>query len=254
MIYASYARGFKGGGYSVFTSKSDFDAERVDAFEIGFKLGSSDRRGMLTFSAFENRYYNLQGAATLALADGGIVNRVGNIGSSVARGVEVYGSISPLRRVKLSADISYLHSRYRDYHNASCTIVQLAQEQAACVQNLTGRVTAWAPALSGTMSVQYEFPLNDRLILDLDSDVRFSSAYYVSSAIDPFLKQGAFAKLNARIALRTIDSRWQIALVGRNLTDTYTSNYRATYAGSLGVTQVLPDPPRSIGLQVIYRR
>ena len=47
----------------------------------------------------------------------------------------------------------------------------------------------------------------------------FSSSYIAAANHDPRTYQGSYAKLGARIALGQIDNRWEVALIGRNLTD-----------------------------------
>jgi hypothetical protein len=46
-----------------------------------------------------------------------------------------------------------------------------------------------------------------------------------------------------------MDGRWEIALIGKNLTDEVTSGFRQGLPGSPGTLIVLPDRPRSVALQ-----
>ena len=68
----------------------------------------------------------------------------------------------------------------------------------------------------------------------------FTSGFYVNSAIDPYLYQPAFAKIDARIAVGPMDRRWELAIVGRNLNDRYTGTYRATMGGRLAPLKCCP--------------
>src|SRR3546814_17922646 len=62
--YASYARGFKSGGFNGQASAPDetvgFDPEIADNFEIGAKLGLFDRRLRLNVAAFYVKFNHLK--------------------------------------------------------------------------------------------------------------------------------------------------------------------------------------------------
>jgi iron complex outermembrane receptor protein len=75
---------------------------------------------------------------------------------------------------------------------------------------------------------------------------------------DPFsyntlLDQKAYEKTNARISLGTIDGKWSIAVIGKNLADEATTTFgNDVPLGSLGFDGTYfqhIDPPRTITLQ-----
>jgi hypothetical protein len=70
--------------------------------------------------------------------------------------------------------------------------------------------------------------------------------------------QKSFAKVNARLELGNAEGRWQLALIGRNLTDETT----LSYAGDTPLAQRLfgarsyygfVDPPMSVAIEAAYR-
>ena len=84
------------------------------------------------------------------------------------------------------------------------------------------------------------------------------------SILDENTIQDAYWKINARIALASVDGRWELALIGKNLTDEDTlsastavpfgstntpawniPDFEGTYYGTV-------DRPRSVALQFSY--
>jgi iron complex outermembrane receptor protein len=65
MVYASYSEGFKAGGFNGLSDNfrqlnSPFDAQKVKAYEIGFKSDFFDRKARLNVSAFFIDYGSIQ--------------------------------------------------------------------------------------------------------------------------------------------------------------------------------------------------
>lgn len=250
MIYGTYTKGFKAGGYAQFTSSSEFDSETVDSFEAGVKSQLFDRALTLNVAAFYMKYKNLQEATTITLESGAIRNIVGNVAASKVKGIEVSANLRAGSGVELYADVGYLDAKYSRYPGAPCTIAQSLTLPAPCVQNLAGSVRAFSPKWSGSVGFNFTNNVFDDYEIRLNGNLFFTSGFYVNAAIDPYLYQPKFAKIDARIAFGPEDRRWELAVVGRNLTDKYTASYRTPVGGAQGTTQVLDDPRRSVGIQL----
>jgi outer membrane receptor protein involved in Fe transport len=250
MLYATYTKGFKAGGFAQFTSNSEFDPETVDSFEAGVKSQLFDRALTLNISAFYMKYKDLQEATTITLDSGAIRNIVGNVAASKVKGVEVSASLRVGGGLDLYADVGYLDAKYSKYPGAPCTIAQQLTLPAPCLQDLAGSVRAFSPKWSGSIGFNYNKDIFDDYEIRLNGNIFFTSGFYVNAAIDPYLYQPKFAKIDARIGFGPRDRKWELALIGRNLTDKYTASYRTPVGGALGTTQVLDDPRRSVGIQL----
>lgn len=250
MFYGTYTKGFKAGGYAQFTSGSEFDSETVDSFELGLKSQLFNNSLTLNIAAFHMKYKNLQEATTITLAGGGIQNIVGNVAASKVKGVEVSANWYAADGVQLYAEVGYLDAKYTDYPGAPCTIAQGLTLPAPCTQNLAGSTRAFSPEWSGSVGINLSHDLTDSLEVRMNGNMFFTSGFYVNAAIDPYLYQPSFEKIDARIGLGPQDRTWELALVGRNLTDKFTASYRTPIAGGRGTTQFLPDPRRSVGVQL----
>ena len=83
--------------------------------------------------------------------------------------------------------------------------------------------------------------------------------YLYAANLDPAAKQDAFTLVNARISLANLDDTWELALIGRNLTDETVINF----GGNTPLANVLTDGkgnsyygflnrPRNVALQASY--
>ncbi|MGE3744812.1 MAG: TonB-dependent receptor [Sphingomonadaceae bacterium] len=249
MLYGTYSKGFKAGGYSGFASKAEFDPETVNAFEAGIKASLFDRLLDVNVAIYHAKYRNLQETTTTILPNGSVLQAVGNAASSISKGADLSMTIRPMMGLLLTADAGYLDATFSRYPGAPCTILQSVTLPAPCTQDLSGRPRAFAPKFSGSIGAEYAFDFNDDIEIRSSTNVYFSSAYYVTASIDPYIHQPGYAKVDARIGIGPENRRWEVAIIGKNLFNKYTANWRAAVPSAGGSSQALADPKRSIGAQ-----
>lgn len=248
MTYASYTRGFKAGGFSVLSSET-FNPEHVDAYEIGAK---GTAFGVLSFNValFLSNYKDLQEASQVLSPTGVPTFMIGNSAASRTKGIEFGGSLPLFEGVRLSADVAYLDSRYVDYKNGPCTT--LGSATAGCVQDLSGARRAFAPKFSGNVALSIVQPIGD-LSIRIDPVVAFTSSYLQQSFNDPLYLQPGYAKFDLRVAIGPQSEKWEVALVGRNLTDKQTASFRNAVPTSPGSVLALPDRGRTVAIQASFK-
>lgn len=251
MAYGSYSKGFKSGGFSIGLSKSIFEPETVDAFEVGLKGGLFDRKVDFGLAVFHSKYKDLQETTTIS-TNVGAQQIVGNVGGSVAKGVELNLGTSPVSGLRLTTDLAYLVSKYTDYPGAPCTPLQ-SVNNPTCTQNLSGKARAFAPRWSGNVNLDYRAPIATDLELGLGSTFYFSSRYFQQPIAYRPLSQSAFGKLDLRLSLGSPRGDWEAAVIVRNVTDRQTASYRQLFPVSGGSYAALADPPRSVGLQLTFK-
>ena len=98
------------------------------------------------------------------------------------------------------------------------------------------------------------YRLTGNLELRTNADVNYGDEFFSALDLDPNTKHDANTRVNARIALASVDDSWSIALIGKNLTDEETrvwNNDVPTTASNsyFGV----PERPRSFAIQARYR-
>src|SRR5690606_28716268 len=151
----------------------------------------------------------------------------------------------------LSSDLAYLDARYVSYPGAPCTIAQTL-ERSPCTQDLSGGRKAYAPEWSGNVGASIELPVGEYQ-LKIDPNLYFSSSYFQQASGDPLTLQDGFAKVDLRLGFGPNDGRWEMAVIGKNLTDKSTGSFRNNVPTSPGTTYALSDRPFSLAFQVSIR-
>jgi outer membrane receptor protein involved in Fe transport len=87
----------------------------------------------------------------------------------------------------------------------------------------------------------------------IDPSMYLTSAYFMNAAADPLLRQKGYAKYDLRVGYGPDDSRWEVAFVGKNLTDKETLGVMLEVPGSPGSVEGFPERGRSLALQFTLR-
>jgi outer membrane receptor protein involved in Fe transport len=254
--YASYTRGFKAGGYGGGSTGGEFAPETVDAFEIGLKGDAFNRRLTFALSAFHSQYSDLQESLAEVLANGSVRISVANAASARSQGLELSAGLRLASWLTLHSELTYLDATYRDYPSAPCSSIQNVLGSAAgCVgsrQDLSGKRRSFAPEWSGNMSLEATVPVGS-LTVRASPSMYFTSWFYQSATADDLIRQRGYAKFDMRLGIGSERGGWEVALIGKNLTDRVTASFRQTVSGGLGSASALVDRPRTVALQLTLR-
>ena len=258
MTYFSFSQGFKSGGFDAQNVSGPpdpltFGPEEVDAYEAGVKAAWLNGRLAANLSWYRNEYTDLQ----QAVLQKGITFNVKNVGELVVQGVEFDAIFQITDNLAVNTAIAYLDSEYKDYPDGGCTALQTLQFARSnpgqtCLQDLTGQPSPYSPEFSGFVHARHVLPLPRNLKIVTDLNVYFTDDFEVISDNDPLVTQDSYAKLDARIALGSQGDTWEIAVVGKNLTDKFTRSFANDTPLAGGTFQMLLDRPRSIAIQGRY--
>jgi iron complex outermembrane receptor protein len=212
--YLTYSRGYKGPAYNVFFNMQDRDTpalkpETSNAFELGLKSTSFDKRLQLNLALFHTKYDNYQ-ANYFDTVAGTVVTRLINAGSVVTRGLELDFSAKPLPQWTLSGGAARISARIDEFN---CP----AGAAASCQVN--GKPLPFSPDWKLYVGSDYRILLNNGLVLNLSADYRWQSKVHFDIAQAPDAVQGAYGIVNAGIALSNPAKGWRVALVAKNLAD-----------------------------------
>ncbi|BFM09957.1 TonB-dependent receptor [Simiduia litorea] len=291
MLYATYTTGFKSGGFDVRSNASsdvsvglplsvtsalgqpaspvgvfEFDEEEATSYEVGAKMSLLDGAAELNTAIYYTEYDNLQ----VSIFDGGLGFNVGNAAGAVSQGVELDGRWRVAESLTLTAALAYLDFEFTDYENGECYFRQAEFEPdrvtnaALDMCSFTGKRQAYTPEITASLGGNYRYSFSNGLDFTAAIDLNYSDEYLASTSLDPRLTQDSFMKLNARLALGADNDLWELALVGKNLTDESVLTYgaevptSATLVGAATGQQGLAyygfyDRPRSIALQARVR-
>jgi len=252
MAYATYTKGFKAGGFSATSQGEVFNPETVNSYEIGLKSSLLDRRMTFNIAAFQMDYKDLQESTYVFLDSGTILSVIGNAAEARSKGIELGSSLRLSRHFSLNADIAYLDSIYTHYPTGACTVLQTQQIGASCIQDLSGKQRPFAPEWSGSVGASLSFPVHN-LEARLDPLVYFTSGFFQSSSADDLIRQKGFAKVDLRAAIGPANQSWELALIGKNLTDKLTASFRNPVSSAPGSIAVMPERPRSVAVQFSIR-
>lgn len=251
LLYGRYARGFKAGGFDEDNAQGslpdqEFQREEVDSFEVGFKSTILDGMGRLNVSAFHNKFSDLQ----VSTFDGVASFVVGNAASAITKGLEAELTLQPTDKFDLAVAVGLLDAKYDEFVNGPSIFGGPAST------DLSGRNLQFAPDVTFNFNAGYDVPLNDDLALRFDVNGYNNSGYDVPGDLDPFLAQGSFFKLGGQIRLSSEDGGWDLAVIGKNLTNEKTTAWgNDVPLGNLLGNNYFQfiDPPRTVTLQATKR-
>lgn len=228
-LYAAYKTGFKSGGFAqanLITPLMDADAlrfkpEEAEGFEIGAKGEFFDRRLRLTSAVYRYSFDDLQvqnfDAATVS-------NQIRNAASARTTGLEIEAAFQAGRALELRGAFGYNDGEYTSYPNAPCYAGQPAD--AGCTvtagvpsQSLSGDPLPRAPKVNVSGGFTYDWSISSGLLLSTSGDIRHSSSYETVETLNPAAHQDAYTVFNAGLRLRDQDDKWEVALLGQNLSD-----------------------------------
>lgn len=235
-LFISYKTGFKSGSFNVTgtppaNSETSFNDEKVKGFEGGVKARLLDRHLDVGLAGYYYKYSDLQVGATLNDPTQGFGVRTLNAASAKVYGIDfdLRYRIPSVENLSLNTAISWNHARYKKFDNAQCWGGQMISEgcnllfnpstQLFNAQDLSGRELLRAPEWTATASFDYEFPVSSGIKVALGGGGRYSSSYFTNFLLRDDMVQDSYVKLNARVAIGAEDDRWELALIGNNLTD-----------------------------------
>jgi len=275
MLYASYTTGFKSGGFDVranahpdptinnaFNITSDasttpptvtvrpiegtfeFEEEEVTNYEIGGKFVLAEGAAELNIALFRSEFTNMQ----TSQFDGGVSFNVTNAGEATVQGLEVDGRWAAADSILLRGGFAFIDFEYTDFKNSQCYFGQEDPDDDN-ICDATGKRREFTPELQGNAGIDHTVEFSNGLKLVSTLDVIYSADYLTTPSLDPKFKQDAYTKINARIALSGDDDMWELALIGKNLTDESV----VTYANGLPVATTLTADTSS-GYYAFYER
>lgn len=248
LLYASYNRGSKSGGFTfstgtpydpdgsltiprAFLEGMPFEPEKLDAYEVGAKatLGGNTT---LNVSAFHYDYTDYQ-----AFAQYGPIQTVINLDAKES-GLEAELNSHPVRGLTLQLGVSLLDS----------TVKRVTLPDTVTVED---HDLPQAPDFSANALARYEFDLG-RGSLGLQADMQYSSSFCFTVLCAPVERENPYTVANARISYDT-GSGWGLAAFVNNLTDEQYRVYAFDSSLFSGVVAGVYAKPRTWGVSATYR-
>jgi iron complex outermembrane recepter protein len=217
--YASYARGYKSGGYNSLSFNGEdleFEPENAETFELGVKATLLDRTLRINATVYETRFDNLQ-----VLAFNSIFFDVSNAASATSRGLEAdFQWLTPFEPLQIMGSLGLLDAKYDEYQGAPAPVrnPETGELQIGAQQDLSGKTIAFAPKATATLTPMLSFPLFG-LTAQLAADVLYQGEQFTDTDLDPAARVAAYTRYAARFTLSDEMERWSITIGGNNLSD-----------------------------------
>lgn len=260
LAYASFAHGFKSGGFNLDPAAAAggadprFDSEKVDSYELGIKTTLADRKITANLAVFHMDMTDFQ-----VLEFTGVQFQTFNVAAAKSTGaeLEVVGHFD--LHITMNFSATYANARYPEDCATGITGAALATVQTLCGQSLTN-----APKWSGVAGITYDGPIARsgwgmlaNLNVYYSGDRRTSTTPTEAAppfAPLPFDVQENYFKVNARLGFTTPDERYTFELWGLNLTDEITRGITANTPLRGGAGQrsriAFLEEPRTYGVTV----
>lgn len=294
-MYGAYREGFTSGGFNTvpttLRSAANQALPRVDLSygQMTARGGEAGIKGYLGGRQFlfdlVGYYYKYGGLQLSRYDNASFTQLTQNAGGADIKGVEFSLTVRPkgVPGLTLNGAAAYNRARYTDFIGgcyagqsvaAGCNLnprtPSLPQSTWGTAanpyqdQNQTGQQLFRAPEFSLTAGAAYDYSFSDKLGATIAFDAAYSSAYITQTEANPLNRQAPYWLLNGAVTLNGgSDKPWEVALIGRNLTNKLYvvggSVVGATAAGTgtnvttQGDVLGTASPPRSIVLQLTLK-
>jgi outer membrane receptor protein involved in Fe transport len=264
LLYASYARGYKAGGFNldrvectvgtagcapgsaaVITpiNNTQFGAETNNSFELGEKATLFNRKLLLNASLFYQKYKGFQ-----LNTFNGLVFVVTSVPSVISKGVDADFVWIATNDFSIQGGVTYSDTRY----NLNAAQLATLQAQTGFLGSANSRLSL-APFWSASLSSTYTQPIGDDYKMRFNIGAKYSSGYNTGSDLDPGKYQNGYVLANGRIAFSPRDEHWSLEVWSENLLNTkyqqvaFNSGFQNVPTNATGVLDAFLGAPRTFG-------
>ena len=220
MLYASWAQGFKSGSFDFRANNKNFYVDMPTSFEFNdeeatnWEIGGKFAIGgtaEINATAFFTDYEDLQ----ISIFDGVLGFNVGNAAKAEIVGAEFDLRVAAGDYLTITGGLAYLDFEFTDFLNGQCYFGAPTTPDCPYTGFSNQMVSDW----QGNVTFDLRVPIASSLEFSALLDVFYKGDHHTASTFDPKLIQKAYTKLNARVGIGAESGRWEIAVLGRNLTD-----------------------------------
>ena len=245
MVYASWARGFKSGGFTgrigvAADGDTPYGPEKVDTIEVGLKADFFDRKVRTNLAVFHTNYRDMQVAQIYFDPKTNVQgNRILNAAKSTIKGFELEVQAIPTDGLTLRSSLAYLDTAYKDFLYFDPVAKTFTQLKGEALQN----APKWQAALGANYT--YEMAGGSKIVGDVSWSYT-AKKYYTAILNTPRSTVQPMYYIDALLTYHAPDDRFTIGLWGKNLAD---KRYISTVYDSPGYMGLVGyAPPRQFGI------
>ncbi len=208
----------------------DYKPEKADAYELGAKMkflgGALNWNIALYYTEFEDLQTSQYDGVRFITK---------NAAEATSQGVETDIQWLATDYLTLGLNAAYNKAEYDKYKNTFCKVIAEDGTQAdpSCISgqgDLSGERLERAPEWTGSFRIDWNSPLTAGTRLKVNAAANYSDEYYIQANLSPLHTQDAFTKYDLRVAVADSEDLWELALIGRNLSDELTLQHAYTVA------------------------
>lgn len=268
-VYASWARGFKGGGFdprmnvvgtriSQATARAGYLPETIDTFELGLKSAYNGGRFLTNIALFDSKYKDVQIPGSVAVdtngdgTDDSFAGVTTNAGRAKIRGFELEASARITNQLSLSGMYSWIDAEYTRFMTS-----QLVGGVPTLVNVADQRYFQNTPKSSANLRLTYDIPLSMMgrsgtvSLIGNGSYKDDTRQFEYASALD----QEAYTIWDASILWTSADNKIRAGIHGKNLNNERykTGGYVFPTLGFEGTLTAFYGNPRTVSATLEYR-
>ena len=240
MLYATYSRGFRSGGFAARPSRQSsvgvYDPEYVNMVEAGIKIQALEDRLRLNVAAYTSGYEDYQ--VQVNRVGDSFDTRVLNAAEAEIDGFELELTAVLSQTVRIDATLGYT--------DAQITKVDLDPSLEA--NFMAGSRLPYVSNYTFSISPRVQWPLGNGAEVVLRADYSYRDDFFGQIANSPFEWEDGYGLVNARLEYISSGERWRLGLYGINLADRKYTRVRNYYPGFLGFALWNTDR-REVGLE-----
>ena len=238
LLYASVSKGYNSGGFAGGASTDPlqlrpFGSETLYAYEVGLKTDLFDRHLRFNTSAFYYDYRDLQ-VFVFDLSGPVPVQRKLNAGNARIYGLEAEITARPVQSVEFFTAVTLLDSAYKSFI-------------ALGGVSYSGNRLVNAPSFAAAGGIRLDIPMANGSAIKANLDGTYTSPIFLYPDNATANRVGGYGLLNARLAWSSPGNRYEIALWGKNLTNT---SYVNSISPAITMDQLNYNEPRTYGIQL----
>lgn len=197
----------------------DFEDEEAENYEIGAKMTFAGGAATLNLALFHMDFHNLQTSSW-----DGTRFIIKNAASAEIEGIELEGTWQASANLRLSGSVGYLDHEFKKFLGAQCVVVDKngTLRDPNCQdgqEDLSGEKLNRTPDWEASLSADWEGEIANNMLLQIGVSMYHSDDYSVRQDFHPLGVQDSYTKWDVRVGLSAVDDRWDVAIIGRNLTD-----------------------------------
>ena len=272
MLYASYATGFKAGGFNStrLCATDPYGGEKLKAFTVGARNRFLDNRLQVNVEGFRWKYDDLQGTLIAPNACGEIFQLKRNIGDATIKGASLDVVFRASSSDTLHGSVEFVDSNFDRFSLNQLGPAPYLGFGSPCGAtpiggglfniNCVGQQLPRTPRWSGTVGYEHVFQLSKGDIT-FAGNGQFASQRLLDYGYVANSRAAGYAQLNAALTYNAPGRRWSFGGYINNITNEviYTGGTSVTFPTTVVAPNGSPyyatsvQPPRTYGARLRFK-